>query len=43
MIASAIANWLAFGGLVFLVCSASVTFAFAAVMSAAFSCRPCFT
>ena len=29
MIASTIANWLAFGGLAFLVCSASVTFAFA--------------
>ena len=28
MIASTIANWLAFGGLAFLVCSASVTFAF---------------
>ncbi len=28
MIASDIANWLAFGGLAFLVCSASVTFAF---------------
>ena len=29
MIASTIANWLAFSGLAFLVCSASVTFAFA--------------
>ena len=28
MIAPDIANWLAFGGLAFLVCSASVTFAF---------------
>ena len=28
MIVSEVANWLAFGGLAFLVCSASVTFAF---------------
>jgi hypothetical protein len=28
VIASTVANWLAFGGLVFLICSASVTFAF---------------